>query len=828
MNFIIYMPCFSFSLPPDCNAKYYPLDLYQDHLKEHGTEYFCEVCLKSVPVLDFFPHIATHNQGPFECIYCAYGAKDGPSFKRHLIDQHCNEPPWVCVRFYGHNGSIDPHELASIRLMSLAENAIDDNLVKFVPKEVFGELEQREVGIVISAVQGGFEEPKRQLDPLILDLPENYVFERPIKCQKCNYSTEIRMNLIRHFNLHNEDASFDQENDPVNRISQKVESPKSRKRLLVESHTSPATKPKKKRRMTISELSSSDTAPPEYVPVLQRFRCGVDKCEYMAPEERTLIRHINGIHADDLIFKCPHCDKVLHGWFDVEVIASHYKLHDCQLFQCGVCSAFYGDSRNTVSKHIRKRHKATVDDEDIVSIRCFADEVIKPTAKPAKAILLRRNTMATKRPRLELYKCSYCSFEDGFFEEMLRHAKNVHNHSSQYQCMECKANLNAERGFKRHFTMKHNGRTPEIITHFTSIGDKEPSPSPPPPAAKKQALAPRMVANEVVKPPAAEVFARTCNIVSAKPDLFAEIRLNYRNHPAHRPIVFYCEMCPQKFHDWNRIYDHYKQAHKKSVFNPKLASYLLYSCLFCTFNTPRSATLVDHFQRSHENAMPLYRLEYMVKCMKCDFANTAEKVKEHYGQRHPEERPLMRNMVHQSCGLCAFQYTDEDGLAEHFEKAHKKIANQNLKVNDNSIRQLLNVKVDKVFKCKQCKAVLNNNQSRFHEHASECVPVEVAHRYRCPMCTFLTMDYAEAKLHVSSHKEKSIQCDRCNANFSSYDVLLMHITEHRHVGDYMAALMKQYSVEVIFPNGLVCSESVVAPALDGSHYMHPRMTGSEV
>lgn len=747
--------------------------------------------------------------------------------------------PSVCVRFW--RGEDKPNDLfESIRFCPLNNTDLQASVI-VVPKHVFRDIGQRSSGIVISEVQGEApalaEVANKPLDPLLASLPDNYIFDRHVKCPMCNYSTDIKKNLIRHYNSHKGDSLFDQENDPVNRIPPKGESPKPRKRLLTENNDSfvdtPAKPIKKKmRRMTVSEARPSVTEPPKYVPISQRFRCGVDKCDYVAPEERTLKGHISGVHSDDMIFKCPHCDIVLHGWFDVEVIGTHYKLHDSQLHRCGLCPDFYGDTRFTVSKHIRKRHKASVNQEDIVAIRGLELEARPTPSKPSKIQLVRRNSVSAKRLKMELFKCSYCSFEDVSFDEMLKHCNIVHYHPSQYQCQACKVNLNAEKGFKTHVTMKHHGTKPSLITHFKLVEENEVYPVKPttPPAEKPVAVVkkPNPVPLKSPQVEKALVIPRTVRKVGNEKDLFAALRLHYRNHTVHRPIVFHCEMCPQTFDDWNRIYEHYKKGHKNSVFNPKLPSYLLYSCLFCSFNTPRAATLADHFTRSHENAMPLYHLDFIVKCMQCDFSNTAEKVKEHYEEKHPKQQPVMRNMVHQTCGLCPYKFNDDKDLAEHFAKTHKQIVNQNLKVKENIMKQLLNVKVDKFFKCKLCKAVLNNNQSRFHEHSSQCVPVEVAHRYRCRKCSFLTMDYEEAKAHINGHKEQSICCEICSLSCSSYDVLLMHLTEHLNAGDYISEMVKLFTLEIIFPNGLVCSESVVAPALESCHYKHPQKTGSEV
>lgn len=780
-------------------------------------------------MLEFIPHIASHNRGPFDCIYCSFGSLNGPTIKRHLIDEHCNEVPYVCARFA--HGDLEFDDLGSIRLVPVLNTPIDLLRVKVVPKNIFAEIEMDAPDIVIANVRGGIEDSQSQqggnsttrvakeLDKFILNLPEDYVFERPIKCPKCDYTSAVRLNLVRHFNMHNDNALFDQENDPVNRVGMNNPSAEVRRGILTDQRNvlteKPAAKIAIKRRMTISELSSPDADTPQYVPISQRFHCGIENCNYFAPEERTLMGHIRGVHGNESTFKCPHCVKVVERGFEFDVILSHYKLHDTQLHKCALCTGFYGDTRNTVSKHIRKRHKASVNDDDIIVVRGSEEE---RAAVLKRSKLMRRNSVASKRPRFDLeskFKCSYCPYEETTTENMISHLKSTHGYATQYQCMACKANLNVERGFKAHVTKKHNGVQPGLIEHFRAVGD---------PASMS------LIAADSPTSVAAIVPQVTTAVVSSQVGLgeYAEIRERYRTDPVYRTIVYYCELCPQTFGGWDQICEHYKKSHEETVFNPQLPSTLLYSCLFCQFNTPRPATLADHFVRCHEKSVPLYRLEFMVKCLRCNFGNTAEKLHEHYKEEHPKDQPLMRHVQEQLCGLCAFRYNNDRELQIHFQNAHKTIANQTLKVKGSLMKQLLNVKVDKKYKCKQCLLVLNNNQIRYHQHASECVAVELAHRYRCRSCSFMTLDYEQAKAHVNDHKEQEMRCERCSTNFPNYACLMMHITSHQHVGDYMAELMKQYSVEIIFPNGWVTSEAVAAPALQARHYKCPMTTGTEV
>lgn len=500
---------------------------------------------------------------------------------------------------------------------------------------------------------------------------------------------------------------------------------------------------------------------------------------------------------------------------------------------------------------------------------------------------MRRHSMAApKTPAIEWYKCSYCAFECGGLDDMSTHSVEVHKHTGQFGCSDCSGTLKKATGFTMHVRFKHPRSNPKMITHF-SLASKDtfsfdPQPTPnviapfqsipkviTPPKAALKVMAPPKPAPKVVAPPkpAPKVVAPpkpnskvvapprptsgvmalpkstpkvAAPIKPAKPspvvavvaenssDSRSVLKANFEDKPIHRPLQYFCEQCPQTFNDWNPIYEHCQHSHDV-VFNPKLPPFLIYACYFCSFNTPRVATLAKHFSDDHDNMTPLYNLEYMVKCMMCEYANTVEKVTQHYAESHKDERPLLRNILQETCGLCSFQYKDEANFRTHFDKAHKKIANQTLKMNDKLMKRLLNVKVDKVFKCRRCKLVMKKYQCRFHEHEKDCVPVEVAHRYLCGICKFVTLDYELAKKHMNRHQSKSVECNRCKEKFANFDTLLQHIPKsHRQVGDYMSELMKLYSMEIIFPNGLVTSESMAMKALKACHFKCREVSGKEV
>lgn len=795
-------------------------------MQSHGQSYFCHLCLETIPVSQFKPHLATHNQGPFQCIHCSFGGMDSDVVMEHISKHHATDVLQVCVRFYQEGEPLNA--LHSLFLCDM-NRIIPEQCVRQVPSYIYEALDmsgQSSMGsassvqdLVIADVRGGItNHEETENERFIRELPPSSIFERRIKCPNpnCSYATVTRKNLILHVNV-----GMCENNENVPEVTSRSSFfGESGKRPLADHNPSVAPKPaKRQRRMTISAVSAPpiDIAP-AYVNVSNRFRCGVPSCSRDAfSDARSLMLHIEDSHHGDKYFSCPHCEMVIKDTeFTSEKIVAHYKLHDKQLFKCGTCD-FFADTRHNLLKHVQLRHSKSVNEEDIVTIRKDETEARPVAAKPSKVNMMRRHSVAsTKRPRLDdnVYKCYHCDYQSEAFEEMNSHNIRVHRNSFQFTCGDCGSGHKTEKGFKIHKSLKNHG---EMITHFQLSSEEEGTLQGSEGVARK-------------KPATATTIAASAPPARQEPpkDALEVLRSHYANK-IHRQLMYYCEFCPLTFGDWNPIYEHYQAAHKK-VFHPTLPPFIIYSCYFCNFNTPRAATLSKHVAECHGNASPLYRLDYMVKCHHCESANTAENIIKHTAECHPGQKPLIRQIMQEVCGLCHYKYKDEEDFKNHFAKAHKSVTNQKLKVHDKLMKRFLNVKVDKAYKCQECKVVLKKYQLRIHEHEKQCVPIEEALRYFCRICHFVSLDYKTAKEHMNNHKSSGLKCNRCSSTFGNCSQLVEHVrAKHRLVDDYLEFLSREYSLEIIFPNGLVISEpQAEAAALKAYHYKSNETTGKEI
>nr|CAD7260712.1 unnamed protein product [Timema shepardi] len=140
-------------------------------------------------------------------------------------------------------------------------------------------------------------------------LPMNAIFPQPISCAVCQFSTKVRVNLVRHLELHSSSnlsvaaVPSDCPVNPVPCLDKKELMFDKMVNLAASSHLRGEHK-------SDNTLSQEDEAKiPKYIPEHMRYVCGVTNCKYMACDETMLRYHIRALHCDEMSYKCPHCEE---------------------------------------------------------------------------------------------------------------------------------------------------------------------------------------------------------------------------------------------------------------------------------------------------------------------------------------------------------------------------------------------------------------------------------------------------------------------------------------------------------------------------------------
>lgn len=223
---------------------------------------------------------------------------------------------------------------------------------KHVPKDFTNKDPEKEEFIVYPKdIVASFKEPhkKRRNEYGFEDLdkvPRPHVSYQDLKCYHCMYSSKIRLNLIKHLNLHKKypngippaDSLQDiiktipakQPTNPVPRLE--------RKELMFDKMMNLAGSSfEDKKKMELNELRTKHPIPPDefsklpgFVPDEKVNSCGIDGCRYLSLDETMLKCHIITLHSEIEYFQCPHCVDTL---LTVDQIGTHFKLHGESLYR---------------------------------------------------------------------------------------------------------------------------------------------------------------------------------------------------------------------------------------------------------------------------------------------------------------------------------------------------------------------------------------------------------------------------------------------------------------------------------------------------------------
>lgn len=186
-------------------------------------------------------------------------------------------------------------------------------------------------------------------------LPMKSILNDFIKCSVCDYSTKVRTNMQRHLSMHINEKSVTVVGkvDPVNPVPCLDSGEKhfdKMKNLACSSNGTVGV-------TTVSVISTGIT-PWSFISEERRFVCNAKGCHYLTINESMLRGHLAALHVDEVGYKCPHCNIVIHKStvsMNVEKIILHMRMHDSKIFKCPKCT-FYHHHRNAITKHITELH----------------------------------------------------------------------------------------------------------------------------------------------------------------------------------------------------------------------------------------------------------------------------------------------------------------------------------------------------------------------------------------------------------------------------------------------------------------------------------------
>ena len=192
---------------------------------------------------------------------------------------------------------------------------------------------------------------KNEYDVTDLDkIPRAHVSYTPLKCYHCPFSSKIRLNLVKHLNLHKKypggipqrSQQLEVKEESILPLPNKqpvnpVPCLKNKELMFDKMMNLAGSSFEDKKKLEEVDLRLKNPIPqeeydnlPQFVPESSVNVCGVPGCEYTSISEVMLKHHIRALHSDVASFPCKHCKNVT---LTVEKINAHFKLHGERLYR---------------------------------------------------------------------------------------------------------------------------------------------------------------------------------------------------------------------------------------------------------------------------------------------------------------------------------------------------------------------------------------------------------------------------------------------------------------------------------------------------------------
>lgn len=298
-------------------------------------------------------------------------------------------------------------------------------------------------------------------------LPINPILDELVHCSLCEFNTKVRVNMVRHLQLHAEQQPVPQ-TAPVNPVPHLETNEKHFDKMVNLASSSIVTRtPEKSTRSDATPVVSLHIPPeaasrfPKYVPERQRHTCGAKGCSYISVDEAMLRCHWETLHSGATDFHCVHCPPNQQvdtsRPLSASRIITHLKMHDTSLYACSNCS-FYHYNRQSIEKHLADVHKGggkvmVVREEATAS---FPQSTPQPTTAP---------TMDLKP-----WQCGLCKFKSMLRPEVVEHCAKLHQSKMQYKCVYCPFRTSTLENVVKHQNNTHPGKEKEIFYFYYREG----------------------------------------------------------------------------------------------------------------------------------------------------------------------------------------------------------------------------------------------------------------------------------------------------------------------------------------------------------------------
>lgn len=404
-----------------------------------------------------------------DCPHCQFHASSKDIIMQHYMDDHCDKNIYRCGVCQVNLMSLavvkkhvkNVHKEKDITVTCTTENGIFCYMVNVEQKEK-KELPNRK----LSAASNETVTQRRFWPQEINKLPINPILDHLVYCEICEFSTKVRLNMVRHLQLHAEQQPVPQ-TAPVNPVPHLETNEKHFDKMVNLASSSIVNRaPDKQLRLDhapyVPILMEPELAAqyPRQITTRERNTCGAPGCSYISVNEEMLKCHWDALHIASPVYKCMHCPNNHKDDFSVPMsgarIATHLKMHDETLYACSKCK-FYHYKRDFVERHLIEIHPHG----DLMVVR-------DNTSSPAPAPQLQ----ASAAPTMDLkpWQCGFCKFKSMLRPEVADHCFKFHQSKMQFRCAYCPYRASAVENVNKHLAHSHRNEPEEVIYYYYREG----------------------------------------------------------------------------------------------------------------------------------------------------------------------------------------------------------------------------------------------------------------------------------------------------------------------------------------------------------------------
>ncbi|KAJ2940308.1 hypothetical protein O0L34_g11892 [Tuta absoluta] len=294
-------------------------------------------------------------------------------------------------------------------------------------------------------------------------LPQKPILDELAFCADCEFSTKVRLNLVRHIQQHADNQLVPQ-TAPVNPVPHLETNEKHFDKMinLASSSLEIARVEKSTPSVTLHMPPEVAAKYPKYVPDRQRHTCGAKGCSYISVDEAMLKCHWETLHAGSNDFHCVHCPPYQSLDTSKPLTASriiaHLKMHDIRLYACSACT-YYHYLTKVLEKHLTDVHKGAA---QIMIVREESTGSSSPAGLP----------QATTAPTMDLkaWKCGLCAFKSMLRPEVIDHCSKIHSSKMQFKCPVCPFRTSTLENVTKHKAKSHPGNNEDVFYYYYREG----------------------------------------------------------------------------------------------------------------------------------------------------------------------------------------------------------------------------------------------------------------------------------------------------------------------------------------------------------------------